>query len=51
MSIEDGVTVFTLDFVTSGLDPVVHADVQRGMRIKSILRASLPHGLPGLARQ
>ena len=40
-----------LSFVTTGLDPVVHADVQRIKQRGESERASFPHGLPGQARQ
>jgi len=37
--------------VTTGLDPVVHAEVQRLRRCRKSEPASQPHGLPGQARQ
>jgi len=37
--------------VTTGLDPVVHADVRLSRPFKEVLQAWLPHGLPGQARQ
>jgi hypothetical protein len=37
--------------VTTGLDPVVHADVRLSRPFKEVLHAWLPHGLPGQARQ
>jgi hypothetical protein len=37
--------------VTTGLDPVVYADVRLSGPFKEVLQAWLPHGLPGQARQ
>jgi hypothetical protein len=37
--------------VTTGLDPVAHADVQRIKQRGESRQASAPHGLPGQARQ
>jgi hypothetical protein len=40
-----------LPCVATGLDPVVHGDVPLAMRDPKVDCASLPHGLPGQARQ
>jgi hypothetical protein len=41
----------TLTIVTTGLDPVVHADAPRIKQLGESQRAEAPHGLPGKARQ
>jgi hypothetical protein len=38
----------TLPFVTTGLDPVVHAEMQFLKPFGESAQATLPHGLPGL---
>ena len=40
-----------LSIVTTGLDPVVHADVQRIKRRGESRQANAPHGLPDQVRQ
>jgi hypothetical protein len=40
----------TYTFVTTGLDPVVHAEARLRKSTK-IKQAATPHGLPGQARQ
>jgi hypothetical protein len=48
--IDQNISLLAL-LVTTGLDPVVHADVRRSRPFKMVLQAWLPHGLPGQARQ